>query len=110
MEGHRVPHRSPLAQGQNPPSVAKSAPRRQDLREEPDANSACPDPCGGTGATRFPTAISPVGVAHTATGPPRGADRQGGGRARSTGEAGSCRRREGALSWKPYGKDEGHGH
>ncbi len=55
--GYQSPHCCPLAQGQHPSSVAEPAACRQDLREEPDANSARPDLCGGTGATRFPTAI-----------------------------------------------------
>ncbi len=57
LEGHRPSNCCPLAQSQNPPPVAKSAPCRHDPREEPDANSARPDLCGGIGVTRFPTAI-----------------------------------------------------
>ena len=55
MEGHRPSNGCLLAQ--NPSPVAKSAPRRHDPREEPDANNARPDLCGGIRVTRFPTAM-----------------------------------------------------
>ena len=52
---------------------------------------------------------SPAGAVHAATGTPRGAGRAGGGGgwARSTGDAGQCPPREGALSWERYGKEAG---
>ena len=47
MDGHRLPHRRPLAQGQDPPPVAIPTARRQDPREEPGALTRPPGSARG---------------------------------------------------------------
>ncbi len=80
----------PLFRGRQPAS-GKRATRAPGVSAGVLAAACVPEGDGGNTG-------SPVGGVHAPTGLPRGTGRagQGGGEARSTGEAGSCRWREGA--------------
>ncbi len=90
LEKHNAEADPPLYRGRQPAS-GKRAMRAPGVSAGVWAAACVPEGDGGNTG-------SPVGGVHAPTGLPRGTGRagQGGGEARSTGEAGSCRWREGA--------------